>query len=599
MSRGSDDNGGATKKEAEHARFIELAAGFCEASLSEPQWRELEALLLARPALRAQFQTWSAIHGQLAWSFGGRSERPLAPLTLAGSKQKRGWSLPAIRMLSIVGLAATVLITFLVFRPHPSVAPENNQGPIVASLADLVGEAEIVSPTGQRTTATAHQALRLKDTLRTLGEDGFAAVTYEDGTRLELSPETELQFVPYLANPDNQPLASGKKLLLMQGTVRAQVAKQPADQPLLLASPNAQMRVLGTSLTFTATNTSSRVELEEGQVQFTRKFDGQAVDVEAGFYAVAASDRPLRAEPLPKLKSYAQTILKPGGGGGAVLDPGAAFLAGLRSKVVQTWNVRTGEETAALKYHHGKATRLLFSPNSRLLVIAGSDGKPLLWNLDQSAPHKLALEGAPLALAFSADSKTVALVGKNSPAAIQRWDAAGGAALADWVTTAGGIASLAFAPDGKSLALGTMGGRVVLWDIASERAERTFAVGNGYVTGVLFSPDGRWIAAMRRADAKLMLWSVEDGGDPVPLSAHGAAIHAIAFSPDSRFLAAGTHDGNVTVWTAADKTESLWFTTHGQSVLSLAFTADSQSLLSASYPGLIEFWRMPKPAAGL
>ena len=69
----------------------------------------------------------------------------------------------------------------------------------------------------------------------------------------------------------------------------------------------------------------------------------------------------------------------------------------------------------------------------------------------------------------------------------------------------------------------------------------------------------------------------------------GQAIHSIAFSANSEFLAAGTHDGNVTIWNSTSHKEILWLHTAGQAVLSLAFAPDGGTLLTATNFGLIEF----------
>ena len=86
------------------------------------------------------------------------------------------------------------------------------------------------------------------------------------------------------------------------------------------------------------------------------------------------------------------------------------------------------------------------------------------------------------------------------------WDAAGRKRLAEdpLVVKEGHVSSVAFSPDGKTIAAGygvgtdgTGGGGVVLWDAAGRKrlSEDPLVVKEGDVTSVAFSPDGKTIAA--------------------------------------------------------------------------------------------------------
>ena len=70
-----------------------------------------------------------------------------------------------------------------------------------------------------------------------------------------------------------------------------------------------------------------------------------------------------------------------------------------------------------------------------------------------------------------------------------------------------GVSSVAFAPDGETLAAG--GGRTVeLWDVATKTKTATFKVA-GYVRSVAFAPDGKTLAA-GVSDNTAQLWDVSE-----------------------------------------------------------------------------------------
>src|SRR5262249_10462231 len=72
---------------------------------------------------------------------------------------------------------------------------------------------------------------------------------------------------------------------------------------------------------------------------------------------------------------------------------------------------------------------------------------------------------------------------------------------------AGPVTSLAFSPDGETLAAGSANGTVHLWDVPTHRQITALTGHTGAVTLVAFSPDGKALAS-GRADQPVRLWDV-------------------------------------------------------------------------------------------
>jgi len=114
--------------------------------------------------------------------------------------------------------------------------------------------------------------------LETKGEKSAAVFRYPDGTKVEVAGLSRIQ---------DEPTKPGH-VLMMSGIVVADVAKQPADKPMLFLTAHAEARVLGTKLRVEAAGDTTRLDVAEGRVRFTRLRDKSFVLVDGGHYAVAA-----------------------------------------------------------------------------------------------------------------------------------------------------------------------------------------------------------------------------------------------------------------------------------------------------------------------
>jgi RNA polymerase sigma factor (sigma-70 family) len=209
--------------------------------------------------------------------------------------------------------------------------------------------------------------------------------------------------------------------------------------------------------------------------------------------------------------------------------------------------------------HSGAVTCLAFSPDGRRLASTGLDGVLVIRDRDlkEAQPVKV---GSPLyAVAFSPNGQTLAVGGgpdrlekdatplgdeevplraDKGPAGVLRMlNPATGKQALTLRQHALAVTCVAWSPDGRLLAAGSLDRTVSVWDGRDGAPGFVLDGHGGPVRAVAWSPDGKTLAAGEGGVVRL--WDVAGRKSRGTLDGHGNVL-TLAFSPDGRFLAAGT-----------------------------------------------------------
>lgn len=139
------------------------------------------------------------------------------------------------------------------------------------------------------------------------------------------------------------------------------------------------------------------------------------------------------------------------------------------------------------------------------------------------------------------------------------------------------ISALAFAPDGKILAVGTKDGAIRLFDVPQATEQFALEQEIGAVGSLAFSKDGLQLAA-GHATGEIAIWHVPQRRLLKSWKAHADGVGAVLWHPDGQRVITGGFDGVIRLWRDT-KEEQAWKIPTGR-VTCLAITADGKKLIS-------------------
>jgi WD40 repeat protein/serine/threonine protein kinase len=207
-----------------------------------------------------------------------------------------------------------------------------------------------------------------------------------------------------------------------------------------------------------------------------------------------------------------------------------------------------------LRGHDADASALAWSPDGKWLASGGFDETIRFW--DAATGRQLLRVAAPwgiTAVSWSPDGRRLATANWSDKSA-GLWDPVTGKEVQARLRHSDQVYSVAFRPDGRRLAVGDGGSRVIVWDPLTARSVFTLTGTGNEWNAVCWSPDGRYLATSAAGGA-VKIWDGESGKGLGKLEGHTADVSALRWSPDGRRLASADRTLVLKLWDMTSYTE--------------------------------------------
>lgn len=286
----------------------------------------------------------------------------------------------------------------------------------------------------------------------------------------------------------------------------------------------------------------------------------------------------------------------------AVHTDGRRFASAGRDNTVRLWDLASGElDGAPLVGHTDWIGAVAWSPDGSVLASGGGDGI-IVWDVATRSRIGSPLSGhtgGVAALAFSPNGRALLSGGCATFATLRScaggeailWDVAEQKIVRRLLGHTDMIASVAYHPDGETVATGSYDGTIRFWNATSgEQIGRPINAHAEYVLGISFSPDGKMIASVSR-DTTIKLWDVAQRSQiGSPLAGHTDSVFQVAWSRDGRMLASASADNSVKVWDVASGQLLRSFVGHTFWAMDVDLSPDGRTVISGGRDGLVLRW---------
>ncbi len=317
----------------------------------------------------------------------------------------------------------------------------------------------------------------------------------------------------------------------------------------------------------------------------------------------------------------------------AAFSPDGQYVATGGEEKITLWDMQTWKEIRHFDAHVGLINSLLFSPDSKALVISSDDKTLRLWDIQTGSEIRKFTGHTSWVgpIDFSQDGDT--LISGGGDNTIRFWDVQSGNELKQFYSR-DTPASLDLSPDGKYV-LTNGQPSAYLWDAQFKSepeviqvvdptqdegpwrikysADQRYLLTAGptsaqiwdaknmkklyelrpttSIRDAVLSPDGKYLfASTNGPDTNTYLYEVATGKTIQTFVGHTAEINEVDYSPDGKYGSTSSFDNTAIVWDIQTGKIVRRFEGHAAALGHSIFSSDSQRLLTGCTDGTLRLW---------
>ncbi len=248
-------------------------------------------------------------------------------------------------------------------------------------------------------------------------------------------------------------------------------------------------------------------------------------------------------------------------------------------------------ENAKARLGKGTVSEVAYSPDGNRLAVASGTG---IWIYDAHTGKELDLltghTGRVRTVAFSPDGSTMASGGEDN--AVRLWDAITGEHKQTLIGHENMVTGVAFHPKGNILASASFDATVRLWDVNTGKLKKiTPEARGGSITQVVFNPSGDTIAGSTLTSNMVDLWDAATGKLKTTLEIDSQFAGNVAFSHDGEKIAINcSSDHNIQFWDVSTRQYVGTLYGHRTNIMDIAFSPDGNTFATMSFDGTLRLW---------
>eukprot|EP01108_Squamamoeba_japonica_P004206 TRINITY_DN335_c0_g1_i1.p1 TRINITY_DN335_c0_g1~~TRINITY_DN335_c0_g1_i1.p1 ORF type:complete len:311 (-),score=62.19 TRINITY_DN335_c0_g1_i1:26-922(-) len=261
-------------------------------------------------------------------------------------------------------------------------------------------------------------------------------------------------------------------------------------------------------------------------------------------------------------------------------------------------SVESGQVEKSLTVHTAPIVSLSMDRRYQTLLTSSLDGHVKLLGTDSGDVQRDIAAGAAEAwqTTFGLDDKGesafVLAACQSRTADVRVWQTESGEAMSSYGSGGEINVSVSASRDGRLVAVGSMSGRVSLFNASSGSKLHSFQAHKGAVRALEFAHDSATLLT-GGADGHVQVHDAESGSPIVALAGHSGAVHVLAHSPDRKRFATAGADRSVRIWETGSAEPVHVFNEHSDAVWSLSWAANAMRLASGSDDGTVNIYTTP------